>query len=196
MLTCPINPYGRTKLYSEQIIIDFARSWADFKYILLRYFNPVGAHPSGLLGESSQTTPSNLMPYIADVAIGKREKLFVFGDDWETHDGTGVRDFIHVVDLAEAHIAALNYLMTGGLSDTINLGTGRGYSVFELIQAYETVSKKIIPYEIVSRRIGDVGSSFADVTLAKKLLNWQSKRDINIMCKDSWKFISLNPFGY
>jgi UDP-glucose 4-epimerase len=136
------------------------------------------------------------MPYIADVAIGKREKLFVFGDDWETHDGTGVRDFIHVVDLAEAHIAALNYLMTGGLSDTINLGTGRGYSVFELIQAYETVSKKIIPYEIVSRRIGDVGSSFADVTLAKKLLNWQSKRDINIMCKDSWKFISLNPFGY
>ena len=188
----PINPYGRTKHFSEEMIKDFANSWPDFRYMLLRYFNPVGAHSSGEIGESPQEIPSNLMPYIADVASGKREKLFVFGGDWPTQDGTGIRDYIHVQDLAQAHISALNNLSNGGLSQTLNVGTGHGYSVLELVSAYEKASGQKIPYEIVAKRPGDVAISYADPSFAKKVLAWDAYRDIYKMCEDSWRWVNLN----
>jgi UDP-glucose 4-epimerase len=188
----PINPYGRTKHFSEEMIKDFANSWPDFRYMLLRYFNPVGAHSSGEIGESPQEIPSNLMPYIADVASGKREKLYVFGGDWPTEDGTGVRDYIHIQDLANAHVAALKNLTSGGQSQTLNIGTGNGFSVLKLLHAYEKVSGKAIPYEIVTRRPGDVAISYADVSMAKKVLGWEAHRDIYKMCEDSWRWSNLN----
>lgn len=188
----PINPYGRTKHFSEEMIKDFANSWPDFRYMLLRYFNPVGAHSSGEIGESPQEIPSNLMPYIADVASGKREKLYVFGGDWPTEDGTGVRDYIHIQDLANAHVAALKNLTSGGQSQTLNIGTGNGFSVLKLLHAYEKVSGKAIPYEIVTRRPGDVAISYADVSMAKKVLGWEAHRDIYKMCEDSWRWSNSN----
>lgn len=188
----PINPYGRTKLFSEKIIKDLADSWPNFRYMLLRYFNPVGAHGSGQLGEAPQETPNNLMPYIADVASGKREKLYVFGGDWPTEDGTGVRDYVHIQDLADAHVAALKNLTGGGQSQTLNIGTGIGCSVLGLLHAYEKVSGRAIPYEIVARRPGDVAVSYADVSLAKKVLGWEAHRDIYKMCEDSWRWTNLN----
>lgn len=188
----PINPYGNTKFFAEEIISDFAKSWADFNYVLLRYFNPVGAHSSGMIGESPQGVPNNLMPYIADVAIGRREKLYVFGGDWPTVDGTGVRDYIHVQDLAEAHVAALNYLIAGGASNAVNIGCGRGYSVLEVVNAYELACGHKIPYEIIDKRPGDVAVSYADVSRAHNLLSWKAERELNQMCEDSWRWVNLN----
>ncbi len=162
----------------------------------LRYFNPVGAHPSGLMGEDPKGVPNNLMPYVAQVAIGKRDFLSVYGGDWPTYDGTGVRDFIHVVDLARGHLKALNYLLDGGYSLTVNLGTGNGYSVLDLIKAFEKASKREVPYKIVDRRSGDIAVSYAEVSLAREKLDWSAEYDLNRMCEDVWRWQSMNPNGY
>ena len=180
------NPYGETKAMSERIITDIAKANPDFSVALLRYFNPVGAHESGLIGEALTGIPNNLMPYITQVAKGKRAKLSVFGNDYNTIDGTGVRDYIHVLDLAEGHVAALNNLKAG--VHIYNLGTGQGTSVLQLIKAFEEVSAIKVPYEIVDRRSGDIASCYADTSKAKKEFGWTSKRSIVEMCKDSWKF--------
>lgn len=190
------NPYGGTKLMSEQILRDVERSDARWKIALLRYFNPVGAHPSGMIGEDPRGTPNNLMPYITQVAVGKRPRLQVFGGDYDTPDGTGVRDYIHVVDLAAGHVAALRYLLDSGRGITANLGTGRGHSVLELVRAFEAVSGRAIPYDIVARRPGDIDASYADPSLAQHLLNWRATRDLLTMCADSWRWQSLNPNGF
>ncbi|CDR30483.1 UDP-glucose 4-epimerase [Acholeplasma oculi] len=180
------NPYGETKKMSERILRDFAKNNPDMKITLLRYFNPIGAHKSGLIGEKPQGIPNNLMPYVTQVAKGIREKLFVFGNDYDTVDGTGVRDYIHVVDLAKGHIAALK-----GSKDNVNiynLGSGVGTSVLELIQTFEKVNHIKIPYEIVDRRPGDLATVYADVNKAKKELNWQTELTIEDMVKDAWRF--------
>ncbi|MGD9964152.1 MAG: UDP-glucose 4-epimerase GalE [Candidatus Izemoplasmatales bacterium] len=180
------NPYGETKAMNERILIDTAKAYNDFNVTLLRYFNPVGAHESGLIGEVPNGIPNNLMPYITQVAKGKREKLYIFGNDYDTVDGTGVRDYIHVVDLAKGHVAALE-----DEKDNINiynLGTGRGTSVLELVNTFMKVNKIKIPYEIVERRTGDIAVSFADVKKAKKELNWEAKLTIEDMVRDSWNF--------
>lgn len=180
------NPYGETKAMNERILIDTAKAYNDFNVTLLRYFNPVGAHESGLIGEVPNGIPNNLMPYITQVAKGKREKLYIFGNDYDTVDGTGVRDYIHVVDLAKGHVAALE-----DEKDNINiynLGTGRGTSVLELVNTFMKVNKIEIPYEIVERRPGDIAVSFADVKKAKKELNWEAKLTIEDMVKDAWNF--------
>lgn len=194
----PINPYGRTKLMNEEILGELYRADPSWKVVLLRYFNPVGAHESGLIGEEPRGIPNNLMPYITQVAVGMREKLFVFGSDYPTYDGTGVRDYIHVVDLARGHVKALEWLFaekTGALL-AVNLGTGRGYSVLEVIRAFERASGREIPYEIVGRRPGDVAVSFADPTRAEKIFNWRAVFDMEKMCTDSWRWQSRNPQGY
>lgn len=192
----PINPYGHSKLMVEQVLQDIAISDAEWKVTVLRYFNPVGAHESGLIGEDPNGIPNNLMPYISQVAVGRLEELSVFGTDYPTVDGTGVRDYIHVVDLALGHLAALRALehQTGLM--TINLGTGKGCSVLELIQAFELASGKNVKYRIVGRRQGDVATCYADPGLAKAILGWQAKRDINTMCRDAWRWQSQNPEGY
>lgn len=192
----PINPYGHSKLMVEQVLQDIAISDAEWKVAVLRYFNPVGAHESGLIGEDPNGIPNNLMPYISQVAVGRLEELSVFGADYPTVDGTGVRDYIHVVDLALGHLAALRALehQTGLM--TINLGTGKGCSVLELIQAFELASGKNVKYRIVGRRQGDVATCYADPGLAKAILGWQAKRDINTMCRDAWRWQSQNPEGY
>jgi len=190
------NPYGRTKLVMEQLISDLCTSDADFRAAILRYFNPVGAHPSGLIGEDPRDIPNNLMPYISQVAIGRREKLQVFGGDWPTVDGTGVRDYIHVMDLARAHADALEYLEREDQNLTVNLGTGQGSSVLQLIEAFARASGREIPYDIVSRRAGDVAEIWADPALAKQLLGWQAELDINAMCRDAWRWQSQNPEGF
>ena len=191
------SPYGATKLISENILTDVARADPSWRIALLRYFNPVGAHDSGLIGEDPRGTPNNLMPYIAQVAVGKRERLQVFGDDYDTADGTGVRDYIHVSDLAEGHVAALRHLLApSGSSFTANLGTGRGYSVLELVRAFEQASGCHIPYAIVARRPGDVAACYADASGARELLGWQATRGIEAMCADSWRWQRLNPNGY
>lgn len=190
------NPYGRTKLVMEQVIGDVCRADPSFRAANLRYFNPVGAHPSGLIGEDPAGVPNNLMPYICQVAAGRREKLNVFGGDYPTHDGTGVRDYIHVTDLALAHVAALQYLVREDASLTVNLGTGRGISVLELLHAFETASGQRVPYEVVARRAGDVAQVYADPTLANRLLGWKAKLDVNAMCRDAWRWQSMNPNGY
>jgi UDP-glucose 4-epimerase len=180
------NPYGETKAMNERILIDTSKAYNDFNVTLLRYFNPVGAHESGLIGEVPNGIPNNLMPYITQVAKGKREKLYIFGNDYDTVDGTGVRDYIHVVDLAKGHVAALE-----DEKDNINiynLGTGRGTSVLELVNTFMKVNKIEIPYEIVERRPGDIAVSFADVKKAKKELNWEAKLTIEDMVRDSWNF--------
>lgn len=182
------NPYGRTKLVCEQLLADKAASDPDFHVASLRYFNPVGAHPSGLIGESPTGTPNNLVPYVSQVAIGQREYLQVFGNDYNTPDGTGVRDYIHVVDLATAHVRALDYITAKNRSVTVNLGTGNGYSVLEVVAAFERASGRSVPVRIVDRRPGDVASCFADPTLARDLLGWSAQRDLDQMCVDAWRW--------
>ncbi|SFV75943.1 UDP-glucose 4-epimerase [hydrothermal vent metagenome] len=190
------NPYGRTKLFIEYILRDISVSDADFSVALLRYFNPVGAHSSGLIGEDPNDIPNNLMPFISQTAVGKREKLNVFGGDYDTHDGTGVRDYIHVVDLADGHLKALEYLEKNKGVLTVNLGTGNGYSVLDVVKAFEKASGKKVPYEIVGRRAGDVAKCYADPSYAKKVLNWSAKKDLEQMCIDTWRWQSQNPNGY
>ena len=183
------NPYGTTKLMMEDILIDVAKADDSFRIVLLRYFNPIGAHESGLIGENPEGIPNNLMPYINLVATGKLEKLRVFGNDYPTKDGTGVRDFIHVVDLAKGHLKALDKIEDESGLFIYNLGTGTGYSVLDLVQAYENVNNVKIAYEIVERRPGDIAECYADPTKAKKELKWEATKNLEDMCKDSWNFI-------
>ena len=198
----PTNPYGRSKLMIEQILQDLHAADPSWRIALLRYFNPVGAHESGLIGEDSRGIPNNLMPYISQVAVGRRKCLNIFGNDYPTPDGTGVRDYIHVMDLAEGHVAALQHMGTetsSRLSPTpliINLGTGKGYSVLELLRAFEKVSCKTIPYHITDRRPGDIAVCFADPSLASSLLSWKAQRSLADMCTDTWRWQSRNPDGY
>ena len=190
------NPYGRTKLMIEEILKDIYVSDPAWNIALLRYFNPVGAHESGQIGEDPNDIPSNLLPYITQVGVGKLEELKVFGNDYPTPDGTGVRDFIHVVDLAVGHIHALNRLAENPGIVIYNLGTGRGYSVLEMVTAFETVSGKHIPYRIMDRRPGDVASSFADPSWAQKEMGWTARRFLDDICRDAWRWQSQNPNGY
>jgi len=192
------NPYGRSKLVMEELIGDLCVARPDFRASLLRYFNPVGAHPSGRIGEDPTGIPNNLMPYITQVAVGSRAQLNVFGGDYPTRDGTGVRDYIHVVDLAEAHVSALQRLLNPDADpcEIFNLGTGHGYSVLELVRAFETASGRSVPYEIVARRPGDVAEAWADPSRARQLLGWQARLGLAEMCADSWRWQSLNPKGF
>ena len=189
------NPYGTSKLYNEQILRDLSNAEPEFSIVLLRYFNPIGAHPSGLLGEVPNGIPNNLLPYIAQVAIGKREYLSVFGNDYDTVDGTGVRDYIHVVDLASGHIKAIEYAFGRKGIDAINLGTGHGYSVLQVKDAFQKACGKEIAYRIVERRPGDIAECYADTAKAKEVLGWSAQYDIDTMCQDSWRFQSQNPDG-
>ncbi len=191
MAVSAINPYGQSKLMQEQILRDLAISDPDWRIMVLRYFNPVGAHESGLIGENPNGIPNNLMPYICNVALGKAEYLNIFGNDYDTSDGTGIRDYIHVMDLAEGHVLALDYVSQHEGIDIINLGTGRGTSVLELLKAFEDATGKSIPKKFVSRRDGDIPSCYADVKKAEKILKWTPLRSLSDMCKDSWRF-SLN----
>ena len=193
------NPYGRTKYFIEEILKDLYISDPKFKIAILRYFNPVGAHESGTIGEDPNGIPNNLMPFITQTAVGKREFLSVFGGDYPTPDGTGVRDYIHVVDLADAHVKALDYLNSKTFdikNSTFNIGTGIGYSVLDMIKAFEKASDKNIAYKIVNRRAGDISTCYSDPSFAKEILNWEAKKSIDDMCKDSWKWQSNNPNGY
>jgi UDP-glucose 4-epimerase len=190
------NPYGRTKLMIEEILRDIHVSDPAWNIALLRYFNPVGAHESGQIGEDPNGIPSNLLPYISQVGVGKLKELQVFGNDYPTPDGTGVRDFIHVVDLAVGHLHALNKLAGNPGVVTFNLGTGRGYSVLEMITAFETACGKPIPYRIVARRPGDVASSYADPSKAQKEMGWTARRFLDDICRDAWRWQSQNPNGY
>ena len=190
------NPYGATKLHIEDMLRDLYRSNEKWKLALLRYFNPVGAHESGQIGEDPAGIPNNLMPYIAQVAVGKREKLGVFGGDYPTPDGTGVRDYIHVMDLAQGHLAALEALDADGGLLTVNLGTGRGYSVLEMVTAFSQASGRPVPYEIVERRPGDVASCYADPAHANAVLGWEAQRGIEKMCEDHWRWQKENPEGF
>lgn len=190
------NPYGTTKLFIERILMDYCKAEPSLNVALLRYFNPIGAHESGLIGEDPNDIPNNLVPYIAQVAVGKLAKLHVFGDDYPTHDGTGVRDYIHVVDLARGHIAALKKLETNCGLFVCNLGTGKGYSVFDVLHAYEKACGKTLPYVVDPRRPGDIAVCYADPTKAKDELGWEAKYGIEDMCASSWKWQSMNPNGY
>ena len=195
----PLGPqsfYGKTKLRVEEIIKETASTNPEFRFAILRYFNPIGAHASGKIGEDPIGIPNNLFPYIAQVAVGKREKVNIWGNDYPTPDGTGRRDYIHVEDLAAGHISALNALESGVDSFTVNLGTGNSYSVLEAIAAFSEVSGKSIPYEFRPRRPGDVAENYADVSLANELLGWTTKFDLARMCQDSWRWQSQNPDGY
>lgn len=189
------NPYGQTKLVIEEILRDLYVSDPTYKIIILRYFNPVGAHTSGLIGEDPQGIPNNLMPFVAQVAIGRREELSVFGDDYDTTDGTGVRDYIHVVDLAQGHLKALQALKVPQCT-AINLGTGTGYSVLEVVKAFEKASGHKVAYKIVPRRSGDIAACYANPINAEKLLGWKAKYSLQEMCKDTWNFQTKNPQGY
>lgn len=189
------NPYGRTKLFIEQILADLHRADPRWEIVLLRYFNPVGAHPSGLIGEDPAGIPNNLMPYVSQVAVGRLAQLNVWGNDYPTPDGTGVRDYIHVVDLARGHLAALQQPPRAGIR-TYNLGTGRGYSVLEMITAFEKASGRPVPYRIAERRPGDVAACYADPTLAQEELGWKANLDVDAMCRDAWRWQSGNPQGY
>jgi UDP-glucose 4-epimerase len=194
----PKNPYGEFKLAVENMLSGIARADSTWRIANLRYFNPVGAHESGLIGEDPSGIPNNLMPFVCRVAAGRLQELRVFGNDYPTRDGTGVRDYIHVVDLAEGHVAALKSLdrLPGGTTVTANLGTGRGYSVLELVDTFERVNRVRVPRRIVDRRPGDIASYFADPTLAKKLFAWQSHRGLDEMCRDAWRWATMNPDGY
>ena len=192
----PFNPYGRSKLFIEKILTDLYLSDKSWNIALLRYFNPVGAHSSGLIGEDPSDLPNNLMPYISQVAVDKLPELLVYGDDYGTPDGTGVRDYIHVMDLAQGHLKALEKLTADPGLVTYNLGTGKGYSVLEMIAAFEKASGKKIPYKIVGRRPGDIPTCYADPSFAKKELNWQARRGIYEMCTDAWRWQHMNPKGY
>lgn len=186
--TSAINPYGRSKLHIEHMLQDVAASDPAWRIACLRYFNPVGAHDSGLIGESPHGTPNNLMPYITQVAAGQRSALNVFGNDYETHDGTGVRDYIHVMDLAEGHVATLAFLGEKPGWHAINLGTGQGYSVLDLVKAFENASGRKVPYKVVARRAGDTAQCFANPEKAKTWLGWQAKRDLHDMCESAWTY--------
>lgn len=190
------NPYGRTKLMIEEIMRDLYVSDPEWSIALLRYFNPIGAHHSGRIGEDPNGIPNNLMPYITQVAAGKLKQLSVFGSDYDTPDGTGVRDYIHVVDLAEGHLKALEKIMSTQGVEAYNLGTGQGYSVLEVVDAFEKASGKKIPYIQVDRRPGDIASCYADPAKAKRELGWEAKKGIEEMCADSWRWQSMNPLGY
>jgi UDP-glucose 4-epimerase len=194
--TSATNPYGRSKLIIEEILGDLYTSDPRWNVALLRYFNPVGAHPSGLIGEDPSDIPNNLMPYIAQVAVGRREKLSIFGSDYPTVDGTGVRDYIHVMDLADGHVKALARLHQGLGIKAFNLGTGRGYSVLEMLKAFEQACGKTLAYELVARRPGDVASCYADPALAEQELGWKATLGIEAMCADGWRWQSQNPEGY
>lgn len=191
-----VNPYGRTKAIIEQMLQDLANSDPSWSIAVLRYFNPVGAHVSGLIGEDPGGLPNNLMPYIAQVAVGRLKEVAVFGGDYDTLDGTGVRDYIHVVDLAHGHLKALEKIAASSGMHIYNLGTGRGNSVLEMIKAFSGVSGKSIPYRLTARREGDIGVCFADPSKANRELGWQAKRDIGDMCRDAWRWQSANPQGY
>jgi UDP-glucose 4-epimerase len=194
----PTNPYGHSKLMVERILRDVAAADPAFRIMLLRYFNPVGAHASGLIGEDPVGTPNNLMPFVAQVAVGRRPQLQVFGDDYPTPDGTGVRDYIHVVDLALGHVAALRRIMAADAprETIVNLGTGQGHSVLDMIRAFEAASGRGVPYEIVGRRPGDVATCYAQVTRAREMLGWEATRGLAEMCADTWRWQSANPDGY
>ena len=194
----PANPYGWSKLLVENVLRDIAKSDPAWRVACLRYFNPVGAHPSGLLGEDPQGTPNNLMPFIAQVASGRRDKLNIFGSDYPTPDGTGVRDYIHVQDLVEGHLAALRHLKKHTDSNYLvaNLGSGQGISVLEMVQAFIQFTGRNIPYTVQPRRAGDVPRYFADPTLAKQVLDWETTRGLQAMCEDTWRWQSNNPLGY
>ncbi len=192
----PSNPYGRTKLVVEQLLADVAASDPGWRIALLRYFNPVGADSSGRIGEDPRGLPNNLMPYVAQVAVGRREALSVYGDDYPTPDGTGVRDYIHVTDLALGHLAALAHLATRKGIRAWNLGTGRGFSVLEVVRAFEEASGRMVPYQLVPRRPGDVARCWADPTRAEKELGWKATRGLAEMCADAWRWQSTNPAGY
>lgn len=190
------NPYGQTKFMIEQILSDLVASDPEWQISLLRYFNPIGAHESGLIGEDPNGVPNNLLPYVSQVAVGKLDKIRVFGNDYETPDGTGVRDYIHVVDLAKGHVAALEHLPSKGMAEAYNLGTGQGTSVLELIHAFEKACSKELPYEVVDRRPGDIAACYADASKAEKELNWKAGKTIEEACRDSWNWQSQNPNGY
>lgn len=190
------NPYGQSKLMIEHILEDLVHAEPDWGITLLRYFNPVGAHDSGRIGEDPNGIPNNLMPFISQVAVGKRDKLSVFGDDYSTHDGTGVRDYIHVVDLARGHVKALQYLEQHNGIEAINLGTGTGYSVLDMVKAFSQVNNVTVPYQIAPRRAGDIAVCYAEPTKAKMLLGWQAEKTLDDMVCDSWRWQSANPNGY
>lgn len=190
------NPYGYTKLMGERILKDTSKAHPNWSITILRYFNPIGAHESGLIGEDPQGIPNNLMPYITQVAIGKLEKIHIFGNDYDTPDGTGVRDYLHVVDLAKGHVAAIRYAEEHEGLETINLGTGQGYSVLDLVQTFEKVNHLSLPYVIDPRRPGDVASCYADPSYAKELLGWQTEKTLDDMCRDSWHWQESSPHGY
>ena len=190
------NPYGRSKLFIEEILQDLYVSDKSWKIVLLRYFNPVGAHSSGTIGEDPNGIPNNLMPFIAQTAVGKRSCLSVFGDDYDTPDGTGVRDYIHVVDLADGHVKALEKMKDLTEVMTVNLGTGNGYSVLDMVKVFEKASGKEVPYCIAPRRSGDIATCYADPAYAKEILGWEAKKGIDEMCEDSWRWQSMNPDGY
>jgi UDP-glucose 4-epimerase len=190
------NPYGHTKLVIEDMLAAQCAARPAWRVAVLRYFNPVGAHPSGLVGEDPEGTPNNLMPYITQVASGQRPYLQVFGNDYPTADGTGVRDYIHVCDLADGHVAALKGLLEQGPSLSVNLGTGRGYSVLEVVNAFEQATGMRVPYRLMPRRPGDVAQCYADPRLAQERLDWRAKRSLGQMCADAWRWQNLNPNGY
>lgn len=190
------NPYGRSKLMVEEILRDLAIADPSWQIALLRYFNPVGAHASGLIGEDPSGIPNNLMPYVTQVAVGKLARLRVFGNDYATPDGTGVRDYIHVSDLAHGHLAALNALASRTGVLTVNLGTGQGYSVLDVIRAFEAASHREVPFEIVARRPGDIAANYADPAYAESVLQWRATRGLTEMCVDAWRWQSINPTGY
>ena len=190
------NPYGWTKYMTEQILSGMAYADSQWSVVLLRYFNPIGAHKSGLIGEDPRGIPNNLMPYISQVAIGRREFLSVYGNDYDTHDGTGVRDYIHVVDLAQGHVAAVEYVETHPGCDVFNLGTGTGYSVLDMVKAFETANGVPVPYKIVDRRPGDLATCYADPAKSTQVLGWQAKKNLEDMCRDTWNWQSKNPMGY
>ncbi|KAL3943126.1 MAG: hypothetical protein SGBAC_002775 [Bacillariaceae sp.] len=191
------NPYGRTKLFIEEVLRDCHAADDTWNVLILRYFNPIGAHPSGRIGEDPQGIPNNLMPFIAQVCVGRRKELGIFGDDYDTPDGTGVRDYIHVVDLAKGHVAALDKLYTAQLGcEAVNLGTGQGVSVLELVNGMGKATGKPVPYKIAPRRPGDVASMYADPSTAEKLLGWKAELGVEEMCEDTWLWQSTNPYGY
>jgi UDP-glucose 4-epimerase len=194
------NPYGQTKLMGEQVLADLGHAQKDaqpqWQTACLRYFNPVGAHESGLIGEDPRGVPNNLMPYVAQVAVGRRPQLAVYGNDYPTHDGTGVRDYIHVTDLALGHVAALQRLLGTPGSVTVNLGTGKGHSVLDVVAAYAAASGRPVPYQVQPRRAGDVAACYADASLAQQLLGWRAQHDLPRMCQDSWRWQSMNPKGF
>lgn len=194
--TTATNPYGWTKLMGEQILRDLANADGRWNVVLLRYFNPVGAHSSGRIGEDPEGLPNNLMPFVSQVAVGRLERLRVFGDDYPTPDGTGVRDYIHVVDLALGHLRALERIDTLAGVTTLNLGTGRGYSVLEMVRAFELACGRPVPYDIVARRPGDIAACWADPARAQAMLGWKAERGLAAMCEDAWRWQRMNPLGY